>query len=283
MHDGRSARLRGFFARYVTARAGVQDPRIEAAFAAVPREDFAGPGPWSVAVPGFGYIRTPDDDIAFLYQDTLLAIDPARGINIGEPSLHARCLEALTLEHGETVLQVGAGVGYYTAILAQLAGEEGRVCGFEIEPDLATRAALNLAGLAGVEVQARSGIAAGLPRADAIYVNAGAPAPIRFWLDALLPGGRLVFPLQASGAFGAMLRVQRPRRGAAWPARFICTAGFIPCQGSQDEELERRLAAAFADGGWQAVRSLRLDKPAEATCWFAGEGWWLSTAEAGED
>jgi len=41
----------------------------------------------------------------------------------------------------------------------------------------------------------------------------------------------------------------------------------------------RRLAAAFAGGGWERVRSFRLGDPPDDTGWFAGEGWWLSTEE----
>ena len=273
----RSAKLRAFFARLVAARGQAHDPRIEQVFAAVPREPFAGPGPWSIAVPS-GYVLTPDDDPAFLYQDTLVALDPARGINIGEPSLHARCLDALGLREGEAVLHVGAGAGYYTAILAHLVGAGGRVHAYEIAPDLAVRAGRNLAHLPWVEVRARSGIADDLPRVDAIYVNASLTQPSWAWLDALRPSGRLIFPLQAQGSFGGMLQVERPQVGPSWPARFASRASFIPCQGGQDDAAGRRLAAAFAGGGWQAVRSLRLRSVPDATCWFAGDGWWLSTA-----
>ena len=101
----RSAKLRAFFARYVAAAGSARDPRIEQAFAAVPREPFAGPAPWFIKVLDGGYVQTPDDDPAFLYQNTLVALDHDRGINIGEPSLHARCLDALALRDGETVLQ----------------------------------------------------------------------------------------------------------------------------------------------------------------------------------
>ena len=109
----RSANLRSFFARYVATSGRACTPRIERAFAAVRREPFVGPGPWSIFIPGIGYIKTPDDDPAFIYQDTLVALDAARGINIGEPSAHARWLDALELGEGESVLQVGAGAGYY--------------------------------------------------------------------------------------------------------------------------------------------------------------------------
>ena len=282
----RSAKLRAFFARYVAERGGARDPRIERAFAAVPRESFAGPGPWSVFPagpwsiwpPGPSYVQTPDDDPAFLYQDVLIALDAARGINIGEPSLHAHCLDALAVRKGDAVLHVGAGSGYYTAILAHLVGPAGRVHAFEIDPGLAERAGRNLAGLPWVEVQARSGIADDLPKVNAVYVNAGITEPSRAWLDVLRPGGRLLFPLQAEHSLGGMLLVEKPRAGGtAWPARFVARASFIACQGRQDEETGRGLLAAFARGDWQAVRSLRLVGEPGAACWAQGEGWWLST------
>lgn len=276
--DARSAKLRGFFARYVAAKAGVRDPRIVQAFGAVEREAFAGPGPWSISVPGNGYLKTPDDDPAFIYQDVLIAIDAVRRINIGEPSLHARCLDALKLRDGETVLQVGAGVGYYTALLAHLVGRTGRVHAYEIEANLADRAKQNLAFLPWVDVHASSGIADHLPKADAVYVNAGITQPSWAWLDALRPLGRLIFPLQPVGGFGAMLLITRPQRGSIWAAEFVSRAGFIACAGPQDQEAGRRLAAVFANGDLHQVQSFRIDLPPDDTCWYVGDGWWLSTA-----
>lgn len=283
--EERAAKLRGFFARYVAACGSAGDPRIEAAFAAVPREPFAGPGPWSILAAGLwrgpgapAYVRTPDDDPAFLYQDALIALDERRGINIGQPSLHARCLDALGLRAGETALQVGAGSGYYTALLAHLAGPQGRIHAFEIDPGLAERARSNLAPWPWVRVESRSGTVDGLPKADAVYVNAGITQPSWAWLDALRPGGRLIFPLQPEGGFGGMLLVRRPPQGGtAWPARFVARAAFIACQARQDENTGRGLAAAFAGGGSDTVQALRIDDRPDDTCWFDGGDWWLST------
>ncbi len=272
-----SIRLRHRYAIAMAASAGVQDPRIVAAFAAVPRETFAGPGPWTLIVPGKPAQPSPDADPAHLYQDVLIAIDPARGINIGQPSAHAMWLAALGLRPGETVVQVGTGTGYYTAILAELVGPTGRVHGIEIDPGLAARTAANLADVAWVEIAARSGTEGALPPADAVYVNAALPEPARPWLDALKPGGRLVFPLHGARSFGAMLRITRPAGdGPAWPARFISRAGFIACVAPQDPGAGRRLAAVFEAGGWDAVRAFRTDAP-DTTCWFAAPDWWLST------
>jgi protein-L-isoaspartate(D-aspartate) O-methyltransferase len=266
------------YAAEVTRRAGVRDPRIEAAFAAVPREDFAGCPPWRVGSGAFGSNSVSDPER--LYEDVLVGIDARRGINNGQPSLHAQALDALGPKEGETVVQIGAGAGYYTAILATLVGAAGRVIAYEIEPDIAERAAANVARYPQVEVRARSGVE-DLPAADAIYVNAAASHPLRAWLDALKPGGRLVFPLQAAGSTGAMLMVTRPEWGDAWPARLLTGVVFIPCAGAQDPETGRKLDQAFRRGGQERVRSLRFGRAPSETDWVRGDGWALSTEPAG--
>ncbi len=93
------AKRRQAYAAEITRRAGVSDPRIEAAFAAVPREDFVGSPPWRIGSGGlFGL--TSSDDPARLYEDVLVAIDAERGINNGQPSLHAQAIDALGAEGG---------------------------------------------------------------------------------------------------------------------------------------------------------------------------------------
>ena len=284
----RTAKLRAFFARYVTWVGAVREPRNEAAFASVPREPFVGPGPWQIRVaspwkqgPGrVGYVETPDADPAFLYQDVLIALDPARGINIGEPSLHARCLDCVAAQPGETVVQIGAGSGYYSAILATLVGPEGHVHAYEIDPALAERAAANLQSWPQAKLMARSGTVDGLPQADVVYVNAGISRPSANWLKALRPGGRLLFPLQGEQRRGGMLLVEKPWDGepSSWSARFISQASFIPCQAEQDAEIEGDLAAAFARGDIASVQSIRFGGEPDESCWLAGGSWWLSTA-----
>jgi protein-L-isoaspartate(D-aspartate) O-methyltransferase len=271
----RLAERRHAYAAEITRCAGVSDPRIEAAFAAVRREDFAGPPPWRIGSGGFFGLAASDDP-ARLYEDVLVAIDVERGVNNGQPSLHAQSLDALGVKEGATVLHIGAGAGYYTAILAELVGAKGRVIAYEIAPDIAARAAANLTRYTGVEVRARSGVE-DLPEADAIYVSAAASHPVRGWLDALNAGGRLVFPLQAVRSSGAMLIVTRPERDAAWPARLLTGVVFIPCEGAQDSEMGRRLDQAFRRGGQAGVRSLRFGTEPSEMDWVRGDGWSLST------
>lgn len=276
--DG-SDKYRSFYAKLICTAAKLDDPRIEEAFRSVKREPFAGPGPWSTGLGGHPYVQTPDDDPAFLYQNLLFALDRESGINIGMPSLHAHFLGSCNIKPGETVLQVGAGSGYYTAILAHLVGPDGRVYAYEIDEALAARARENLKAQHQVEVRMQSGVAPDLPQADLIYVCAGAAQPSRMWLDALRAGGRLLFPLAPKGVFGGMLLITRPDQGSTWPAKFVSRATFIGCVGLQDEEIGRRLTEAFSKN-WDRVRSLRLNGSPDDSCWFAGDGWWLSTADA---
>jgi protein-L-isoaspartate(D-aspartate) O-methyltransferase len=267
-------KLRREYSARIMRLAGVADSRLEAAYAAVPREDFSGPPPWHVAWRG---LAGGERDVASLYDDVLVAIDVGRGINNGQPSLHAQCLAALALKAGETVLHIGAGAGYYTAILAHLVGPAGKVVAYEIEPHIAERARQNLAGFPQVEVRAESGVAEGLPQADAVYVNAAASHPVRAWLNALKPGGRLLCPLQAAGSSGAMLLITRPaQESEAWPARVFSRVVFIPCEGAQDVEIGRRLDAAFRRGGSERVRWLRFTRDASGDVWLQGDDWSLT-------
>jgi protein-L-isoaspartate(D-aspartate) O-methyltransferase len=274
----RSEKYRAYYAKLICTAAKLDDPRIEEAFRFVKREPFAGPGPWWLNLGAHPYVQTPDDDPAFLYQNLLLALDREREINIGMPSAHAYWLGASNVKEGETVVQVGAGSGYYTAILAHLVGTSGRVYAYEIDEGLAARARENLRDAHQVELRTQSGIAADLPLADLIYVCAGAAQPSRTWLDALRPKGRLLFPLAPQGVLGGMLLITRPDQGFAWPAKFLGRAAFIGCVGLQDEEVGRRLSKAFTKA-WDSVRSLRLDGSPDDSCWFASDGWWLSTAD----
>ncbi|MDQ2711174.1 MAG: protein-L-isoaspartate(D-aspartate) O-methyltransferase [Acidobacteriota bacterium] len=260
----------------MTASVGVGKGPVRDAFAATPREHFVGPGPWKVTT-GLGYIETPSDDPAFLYQDILIALTEGGSINNGQPSLHALCLSALDAHAGETVIHVGAGTGYYTALLAKLVGPEGELSAYEVDRQLAGRARTNLAGYRNVTVHARSGSIGPLPACDILYVNAGATAPLDVWLDALRPRGRLLFPLTPEEGFGAMLLITRIE-GHQFRARSVSRAMFIPCVGARDEDTARKLSLAFKNKPPEEVRSLRRNASPDETCWIAGKGWWLSTA-----
>jgi len=265
-----------FFARLVTAKAGVAPgSELAAAFASTPREHFVGPPPWKVSTMS-GYIETPTDDPTFLYQDIVVALGTEGPLNNGEPTLHASCLSTLALKRGERVVHVGAGTGYYTTLLAKLVGEEGAVDAYEIDTALAKRAIANLAKLPQVAVHTRSGSESPLPPCDVLYVNAGATAPLPVWLDALKPGGRLLFPLMPDEGSGAMLLITRQNK-EGYKARFLFPAQFVPCLGARIESEGRQIAEAFRTNDWRKVHSLHRDDSPDDTCWCSGFGWWLST------
>src|SRR5258708_1430659 len=117
MHESakRLESFRTFYANLITAHSGpsAQDDPLKNGFATPPRGRFLGEGPWKVGT-SIGYIETPANDPALLYQDITVALQPEHGINNGQPSLHALCLAALHVQKGETVVHVGAGTGYYT-------------------------------------------------------------------------------------------------------------------------------------------------------------------------
>ncbi len=269
------AHHRRFYANFIVSSAGSKDQRLIDAFAAVPRENYVGDGPWPIFV-GSGYLPTISSDPALLYQDVLVGLDQERGINNGQPTLHARCLAAVAPAPGETVVHIGAGTGYYTAVLATLVGPAGRVIAYEIEADLATRARRNLAQFKNVEVVAASASAGALPETDVIYVNAGATHPLGSWLDALRIGGRLIFPLTPDEGFGCMLLVTR-KGATAFAAQALMRVAFIPCTGARDVAASAALTTALAVHSLQGVKSLHRGTAPDASAWCVGTGWWLSS------
>lgn len=268
---------RSFYAQFIVKSVGSSNERLIAAFARVPREQHLGPGPWPVFV-GSGYLPTISDDPRLVYHDVLIGLDTERKINNGQPSLHARCIAAFDPQPGESVVHVGAGTGYYTAVLADLVGPDATVTAFEIEPALAERAANALAPLRNVSVRAGSVTDAALPAVDLVYVNAGATHPLDAWLDALRVGGRLIFPLTPNEGFGCMLLVTR-RSEKSYAAKVVARVAFIPCIGARDDEASRSLTAALETQSINAVKSLRRGEPPDDTAWCVGAGWWLSKSD----
>lgn len=223
------------YAARITRSSWITDPRIERAFAAIPREAFLPPPPWTVFPPG-GAVKRPTSDPADLYDDVLVVLDRRRGVNNGQPSLHAAWLAAVDPRPGETAIHVGAGTGYYTAVLAMLVLPDGHVYAYEIDPALAATAKRNLELFEHVILRAESAVGTDLPEADVIYVNAGLAAPDPGWLTALRPEGRLIFPWQPFGQGGGGVAMLVTRLGQAFRARATMPVGFIECEGTEAGE-----------------------------------------------
>jgi protein-L-isoaspartate(D-aspartate) O-methyltransferase len=266
---------RRFYANFVVRSAGSSDPKLIAAFVAAERERYVGAGPWSVFV-NSGYISTVSDDPRLLYQDIVVSLAADRNINNGQPTLHARCLSACAPVAGQSVVHIGVGTGYYTAILATLVESTGRVFGYEIEADLAQKARSNLQHFSNVQILTASASEAALPSADVIYVNAGATHPLPAWLDALNIGGRLIFPLTPNQGFGVMLQVTQ-LAGERYAAQVILPVAFIPCVGARDDAGSQALTTAIQNRSIFTSKSLHRGTVPDASACCVGTGWWLSS------
>jgi protein-L-isoaspartate(D-aspartate) O-methyltransferase len=265
------------YAEELRFTAHIRSATLRAAFAAVPRERFVGAGPWRVRSPMnlAEYWTTADADPRAVYHDVLIALDESRQINNGQPSLWAFLLDQLDIAAGEQVLHLGCGTGYYTAVMGKLVGPRGKVTAVEIDAGLAEKARNALEPWPHITVDNADGASLSFEPADLIVASAGATHPLTSWLDALKPGGRLLFPMTASRR-GGMLLVTRDVE-ESFAARFLCQVGFIDFSGARDPDTGRRLAAALARDLGQAVQSLRRDTHTKSrTCWLHGEGWCLS-------
>lgn len=273
---------RRFFAEEIEAIANLRNAALVDALATVPRERFLRPGPWIVrseADMGAPPRPTPDADPRHILHNLVVAIDPSRQLYNGTPSLIAMAIDALALRQGSRVLHVGAGLGYYTALMAHCVGETGRVVAIEVDEPLAAEARANLSGAPWVD--ARQGDAREPLREifDAILVNAGVTHPLGWWLDALAPGGRMVVPLTcAMPAMGptigkGLLALVTKRDDGEFGVRVLTFVAIYSALGIRDEAAADHLGRAMARMPFPALKRLRRDvhDPGE-TCWLHTSG-----------
>jgi protein-L-isoaspartate(D-aspartate) O-methyltransferase len=254
--------IRSRFAKDIQQQGHIKSTGLIEGLAAVPRENFVGPGPWQIMRAG-EYQLTPDDDPRHLYDNVLVALDERRKLNNGEPLALLLLLDSLMLSAGERFLHIGCGVGYYTAIAARALGPHGSVVAVEIDPALAARASLNLQSCKTVKVVADNGALDHFGAFDAIFVNAGCTRPQSIWLDQLAVGGRLLIPLTVGlptmpgiGG-GSMLLVTKGE--TEYRAKFTSPVGIFHCEGARSTEEEALLAKAFTTGDQQSVYRLRRE------------------------
>ena len=183
------------YATQVRRKAELRSKRLIEALETVAREDFLGPPPWRITRLPNLWNREFSSDLAQVYDDVVVALDPARHLNNGLPSALTALIDSLELKEGQTVLHAGTGTGYYTALIAHCVGERGRVVGLELDPQLAKRARENLKQLPQVEILCADATTYDAGKVDAILVNAGASFPCPLWLDSLKPLGTLILPL----------------------------------------------------------------------------------------
>jgi len=228
------------------------------------------------------YVPTPSDDPVYLYQDALVGIIPERDLNNAQPWLHAMLIAAAAPRPGEHVVHIGAGVGYYTAILAHMVGESGRVTAIEFDGGLAERLAANFTGQPNGRALQGDGAQIEFDPADLIYVNAGATRPADIWLDRLNDSGLLIPPLTSDKGFGenpenipiqrrgAVFRIER--RGDEFLAKWISAVAIFPCEGARDAECERALGGVREGRLGPSDMALSAQRPARGSVLAKGAG-----------
>jgi len=187
-------------------RRGITHEGVLEAFSAVPRERFV-----------------PPERRHEAYEDRPIPI--GRGQTISQPYVVALMLEELDPKETDRVLDVGAGSGYQTALLARLVAH---VYAIERIDVLAERAMAALADVGAVNVTMKVGDGSlGWPEEapfDGIICGAGAPHVPKAWESQLADGGRIVLPI---GQAGAQSLVVLEKAGRKFHRRRICDVRFV--------------------------------------------------------
>lgn len=194
-------------------RRGIHDERVLAAILKVPRHEFVSRESWSQA-----------------YADHPVAIGEQQ--TTSQPYMIAAMIQAVQIKPEDRVLEIGAGSGYQTAVLAELASQ---IFAVERYPSLADAAGKTLErlGYRNVKVIAGDG-SLGLPEAapfDAIIVSAAAPGIPPALTEQLARSGRLVIPVGNSQEQVVQL-VQRDHEGNV-SVRTLEGCRFVPLIGQQ--------------------------------------------------
>ena len=278
MANSSLSKTRRFYAEELGVAAPVRrNLKILNAFASVPRERFLGPGPWLIRA--MKSYRTPDKNPRWLYHNVLISLDARKGINNGSPSLWAYLFDQLDLKPGERVLQVGAGTGYYTAIIAALVGRRGRVYAIESEKLLAARAHASLTAWPQVKVVCGDASTFDAGEVDVVVAFAGGTHPAPLWLERLAPQGRLLMPLVMDDRGGFMLKAVRHRGG--FEAKAVSHCWFVLAKGFRTKSEARDLKKALTPlkGKLPALRGLhvgRIQRSERRQAFFIGRDFWLS-------
>ena len=279
---------RRFYAEELDAVCAFRTPGLADAFAAVERERFLLRGPWDVLslsdyTPGLAPSarKTADADPRHVYHNVGIAIDVERRLFNGHPATLASWIDALALTPGARVLHIGAGLGYYSAIMAHVVGPSGAVVAVEVDEGLASAGRANVASVPWVDMRHGDGTHLGGGTFDAVLVNAGVTHPLDEWLDAVAPGGRVMLPLtvqmQPTIGKGFMMRLARDRSDG-WSVRPVGVVAIYSAVGLRDAALEPALGQAMTKSPWPATNVLRRDPHApSAACWFHAPNCCFST------
>jgi protein-L-isoaspartate(D-aspartate) O-methyltransferase len=201
---------------------GIRNERVLAAMNAAPRHLFV-----------------PENLQTNAYGDHALPI--AAGQTISQPYIVARMTELIEVSRDSKVLEIGAGSGYQTAVLAQVAGQVFALERIN-ELVLLAQGRLRQLGVKNAFVQCFDGTLGWKSHApyDAILVAAGGPEVPQPLLEQLREGGRLVVPVGPAQDKQRLIRVTRAPEGFSQEDCGACA--FVPLIGRYGWDKDRRAA-----------------------------------------
>ena len=235
-------------------------PQLRRVVAATPRHRFVhryrvGDGPLCDSG------ADPAQSLPEIYSDAVMRHVNAAGAPLpssnSQPSYILYLLHLLSLEPGQSVLEIGSGSGWLAAVMARLVGPQGRVIGIELIPGLARQsradlAALKVENVAIISGDGTNGHEAGAPYDRAIITAATWDVPASLF-DQVAEGGLILVPIEQRGGHGCSVTVLR-RQGAALVAERAVPGWFVPLLGagqdradvSVEEPPEQDATARFA-------------------------------------
>jgi protein-L-isoaspartate(D-aspartate) O-methyltransferase len=212
--------------RQIAAR-GLDDPKLLAAFRAVPREQFISP-----------------DYAGYAYQDSPLPIES--GQTISQPYIVALTIDAAGIGPGDKVREVGAGSGYAAAVIGQIAD---RVIAIERHSPLVRLAQDRMRRLGYENVRIVEGDGTlGWPEEapyDVIVAAASGSHVPKSWIEQLKTGGRIVMPIGDPGSVQSLVKVTK-REDGTLDREDLGGVRFVPLigkEGFRDSGSEAQIAS----------------------------------------
>jgi protein-L-isoaspartate(D-aspartate) O-methyltransferase len=225
-------------AEYLGGTGAITSPSVHAAFSQVNRHAFVPEGWVHDQETGVRAFLTDSPDLESrktwlqaIYSDTVLVTKmDDRGIALSsssQPTIMARMLEALALEPGQRVLEIGTGTGYNTALLSSITGD-GQVFSIDIDPALVEQARKVLAEQgyhpALTTGDGREGWAGGGPY-DRLIATCETSAVPAAWLAQCRTGARMVVNI----GYGSAV-LQKGADGGARGRFMEGVAAFMPAR-----------------------------------------------------